>query len=300
MNGIIVVDKPAGMTSHDVVDALRRTVKGVRVGHAGTLDPNATGVLILLVGKATKVSRFLMGLEKEYLFTMELGVETDTLDRWGEVIRTRSTEGVTLSDVRAAASSFVGDYEQAAPSVSALKHKGVRLYELARRGEPVPVKTRKVAIHSLEVVEAVMDTGRPQVTCRTECSSGTYVRSLARDMGEVLGCGASVTSLRRLRVGDFTAEGAVTLNRLEAGPSAVEEAMLSIEEGLSRMPRVRIGPEAVKALLAGGQTPEDAIQASELDFDGDYAAITDEAGRIVAIARRSDRPGKVLRTERIL
>ncbi len=300
MNGIIVVDKPGGMTSHDVVDSIRRIVRDRRVGHAGTLDPNATGILIMLLGKATKVSRFLMGLEKEYIFTIQLGLETDTLDRWGKTVCTRSADGVSRSDILDAASRFLGEYEQAAPSVSALKHKGVRLYELVRRGEPVPVKTRPVRISTFEV----MDVTHPFVTVRTVCSSGTYVRSLARDMGQALGCGASVFCLRRLRVGGFGIEGAVRLEDLEHAskedPDGVREILLSIEEGLAHLPRIRIGPDAVEALLAGGQTPEDKISASELDFEGDYVAITNDAGQIMAIARRSDKPGQSLRTERIL
>jgi tRNA pseudouridine55 synthase len=230
---------------------------------------------------------------------MELGVETETLDRWGKTVSTRSADGVSRSDILNAASRFQGEFEQAAPSVSALKHKGVRLYELARRGEPVPVKTRQVKVSIFEVTEIT----HPFVTVRTVCSSGTYVRSLARDMGQVLGCGASVSSLRRLRVGGFGIEGAVRLEDLEqvAGdPEAVREVLLSIEEGLAHLPRIRIGPDAVRALKAGGQTPEEGIPTSELDFEGDYVAIADDAGQIIAIARGSDKPGRRLRTERIL
>jgi tRNA pseudouridine55 synthase len=299
MNGIIVVDKPGGMTSHDVVDSIRRIVGIRRVGHAGTLDPHATGILIMLLGKATKVSRFLMGLEKEYVFTIQLGLETDTLDCWGKTVGTSSPDGVSREDILDAASQFVGEHDQVAPSVSALKHKGVRLYKLARRGEPVPAKTRPVRVDVFEVTGVE----HPFVTIRTVCSSGTYVRSLARDMGHVLGCGACVSSLRRLRVGDFGIEGSVRLEDLEhasGDPAGLREVLLSIEEGLIHLPKIRIGPEAVQTLRAGGQTPEAGIAASELDFEGDYAAITDDAGRIIAIARRSDMPGRRLRTERIL
>jgi tRNA pseudouridine55 synthase len=299
MNGIIVLDKPGGMTSHDVVDSIRRIVGIRRVGHAGTLDPHATGILIMLLGRATKVSRFLMGLEKEYVFTIQLGLETDTLDRWGKTLNTRNADGVSRNDILEAATKFVGEYQQAAPSVSALKHKGVRLYQLARRGEPVPVKTRPVKVDTFEVT----DMAHPFVTIRTVCSSGTYVRSLARDMGNLLGCGACVSSLRRLRVGDFGIEGSVRLEHLEhasGDPEGVREVLLSIEEGLIHLPRIRIGPDAARALRNGGQTPEAGISASELDFEGNYVAITDDAGRIIAVARRSDKPGPRLRTERIL
>ena len=249
MNGILNIDKPGGMTSHDVVQKVRDLLPGTKVGHAGTLDPNATGVLIILVGKATKVSRFLMGLEKEYVFTIQLGIETDTLDRWGEVVGTSSPDGVGKTEIMDVASRFRGRYQQIAPSVSALKHRGVPLYRLARRGDPTPVKTRVVMIRAFEV----LDISHPYVTIRVVCSSGTYVRSLARDMGKRLGCGASVSELRRTRIGSFGLGDAVAFSELEAGPSRLEDAITTIEEGLRHLPRIRLKPEGVERLRAGGQ-----------------------------------------------
>jgi tRNA pseudouridine55 synthase len=296
MNGVIVVDKPGGMTSHDVVEQIRRLAAGAKVGHAGTLDPNATGVLIVLVGKATKASRFLMGLEKEYVFTVQLGVETDTLDRWGQVVSAGSTDGIGDPDILEAASRFKGRYQQIAPSVSALKHKGVPLYKLARRGEPTPVKTKVVVISTFEI----LDICQPYVTVRTICSSGTYVRSLARDMGRHLGCGASVFCLRRMRVGTFAVERAVALASLTDGSVGIAEVMLTIEQGLRHLPAIRLKAGSVKRVRSGGQPSPDDFLCPDFDFDGDYVALKDEMGMIVGIARRSDKSPGGLRTERIL
>ena len=162
MDGILLVDKPSGMTSHDVVLQLRRMLPGARIGHTGTLDPNATGLLIGLVGRATKISRFMMGLDKEYLFTIELGVETDTHDTWGQVVSTGSTLGVDAERILDAASRFRGRYQQIAPSVSAIKHQGTPLYKLAREGRVTPIKTRVVEIREFQVT----DISLPQVAFR--------------------------------------------------------------------------------------------------------------------------------------
>lgn len=296
MDGVLNIDKPGGMTSHDVVERVRRIVRGEKVGHAGTLDPNATGVLIVLVGKATKVSRFLMGLDKEYLFTIQLGVETDTLDRWGVVTATRSTDCVGESQIAEAASRFRGRYQQIAPSVSALKHRGVRLYELARRGEATPVKTRVVRITEFEVLAV----HHPFVTIRVVCSSGTYVRSLARDMGKYLGCGASVFCLRRTRIGAFGLDTATRLRDLPAGRSGLEGVLLTIEESLGHLPRITVKPGSIQRIRSGCQPSGEDFLRSKLDFDGDYVALTDEKGMIIGIAGRSGRQGSILKTERIL
>lgn len=296
MDGVLIIDKPRGMTSHDVVWGIRRLVKGTKVGHAGTLDPNATGVLIILVGKATKVSRFLMSLDKEYVFTVELGVETTTLDRWGEVVRTQRVEGLDAHDVLEVASRFKGRYQQIAPSVSALKHHGVRLYEMARRGQAVPRKTRVVVIADFEVLGICL----PYVTIRAVCSSGTYVRSLARDMGQYLGCGASVFCLRRVRIGRFRVEDAVSLADLEGTPSGVTAALMTIDESLKHLPKACIKDSSAERIRAGGQLSVRDLCDSDLDFDGDYVLLTDEGGALVGIARRSGGRGSVLRTERIL
>jgi tRNA pseudouridine55 synthase len=296
MTGVLLIDKPPGMTSHDVVDAVRGLARGVRVGHAGTLDPNATGVLLALVGKATKVSRFLMGLNKEYVFTVQLGVETTTLDRWGEVVRTGDADRAGDHEILAAAKRFMGRYQQIAPSVSALKHKGVPLYRMARRGEETPIKTRVVVLKRFEV----MDISRPFVTIRVVCSSGTYVRSLARDLGIQLGCGAMVFCLRRTRVGSFGVEKAIPLSDLSDGKVGIEDAMLTLEDALVHLPKMQIRRESIPRIRAGAQPADKDLCNPDPVFEGDYVALTDEVGMIFGIARRSDRAGAMLKTERIL
>ena len=296
MNGTLLIDKPDGMTSHDVVEAVRGLAHGVKVGHAGTLDPNATGLLIMLLGRATKVSRFLMGLNKEYVFTVQLGIETDTLDRWGETVQRRSADGIGECDILAAASRFRGRYQQIAPSVSALKHKGVPLYRMARRGDPIPIKTRLVFIRTFEV----MDVFGPYVTIRVVCSSGTYVRSLARDMGRYLGCGASVFCLRRVRIGAFGLQEAAGLKDIVSGRMRINDRILSMEDSLKHMPRVCLKATSVQRVRQGAQPVAEDLLDSNLWFEGDYVALADETGNIFGIARRSDRGPWVLRTERIL
>ena len=296
MDGILILDKPAGMTSHDVVLAIRRLVGGTRVGHAGTLDPNATGVLIGLLGKATKISRFMIGLDKEYLFTVELGIETDTLDKWGKVLRVAPTDGIDVERIFDAAARFRGRYQQIAPSLSAIKHQGVPLYKLARRGLATPLKTRVVVIRDFEVTEIA----QPFVTIRTSCSSGTYVRSLARDMGRFLGCGATVSSLRRLRIGGFTLDDATPLRELVEGRKNVGDVALSIERALEHLPTVAVKPSSVAGIKAGKQPCAEDFEQPVGHLLGKYFALADEQGCVIGIAVQSDEAGHGLRTERIL
>ncbi len=284
------------MTSHDVVVELRRLLPGARVGHAGTLDPNATGVLIGLVGKATKISRFLMSLEKEYLFSIELGIETDTLDRWGKVLSVGSTSGVDSERILDSASRFRGRYQQIAPSLSAIKHQGTPLYKLARRGLATPLKTRVVEIREFEVLNISM----PCVAIRVVCSSGTYVRSLARDMGRHLGCGATVSSLRRVRIGSFNIDSATPLSDLVESRKRPEEIMLSIEKALGHLPKIGLKGSSVQGIRSGRQPSSADLGRTDFDFKGKYVALTDEAGTIIGIAARSEEPAAGLKTERII
>ena len=284
------------MTSHDAVEAVRRLAGKVRVGHAGTLDPHATGILILLLGKGTKVSRFLMGLEKEYVFTMQLGLETDTLDRWGKPVSIVDALEKTEEEVAGAASRLEGRYDQVAPAVSALKHRGVPLYELARRGEQVPRKVRSVEIKRFDI----LDVYHPFVTARVVCSSGTYVRSLARDMGELLGSVSSVFCLRRTRIGSFGLDEAVSLASILRSAAALEGAVLPLTDALRHLPQVRMRKEGAEGLRMGRQPRLEDLRASDLDFQGDLVVLTYGDGGAVAIARRTEEPDRPLATERVL
>ena len=212
MNGVVIVDKPGGMTSHDVVLFLRRNFGIKKVGHAGTLDPMATGVLVMLLGNATKLSGSLITDEKVYDGRLMLGVRTDTHDSEGKVTRTKDTADIDKAAVEKAVSSFRGTFDQLPPMVSAVKHKGKKLYELARKGIEVERKPRKVTVYEIEL----RDISLPEVGFSVRCSKGTYIRKLADDIGEKLGCGAHLTSLRRTRSGRFAIEDAVPFGKLKS------------------------------------------------------------------------------------
>jgi tRNA pseudouridine55 synthase len=212
ISGILKIDKPAGMTSHDVVDRVRQLSGQRRVGHAGTLDPAATGVLVVCLGQATRVVEYLMASDKVYRAQIRLGVSTDTHDAEGEVT---ATAEVDISEeegwrVREALASFVGSIQQVPPMYSALKREGVPLYKLARQGIIVEREPRSIEIHNIKLLRWTP----PLLTIRVSCSPGTYIRALARDLGQKLGCGAHLHSLTRLASGHFTLEKAVSLDEL--------------------------------------------------------------------------------------
>ncbi|HQN08656.1 MAG TPA: tRNA pseudouridine(55) synthase TruB, partial [Thermoanaerobaculia bacterium] len=216
-SGLLLVDKPEAMTSHDVVDAVRRLLGTRRVGHTGTLDPAATGLLVLCVGRAGRLQSFLTCYDKSYEGTMKFGVETDTYDREGTPVGTPHPDPRPDEErLRAACSRWVGEFEQAPPPFSAKKVGGKKFYELARRGEAVPHLPKKVRVTRFDAVEVTADAARFHV----DCSSGTYIRSLAHDVGKELGLGAHLASLRRTRIGPFSLERARTLPELEALPPA--------------------------------------------------------------------------------
>lgn len=210
MEGIIVVDKPCGFTSHDVVAVVRRKLKMRRVGHAGTLDPLATGVLVILVGRSTQLFSKFVSFDKAYQATLRLGTKTHTADIQGEVVQEKPFDGVTRQAVEDAFTKFTGSIDQIPPMVSAVKFQGERLYKLARRGVTVERVARKVRIDVLKVKSFDL----PHVEFYLECSKGTYVRQVAEDVGEALGCGACITEIRRTKVGPFTIDGSVKLEDL--------------------------------------------------------------------------------------
>ena len=263
VNGFVVIDKPAGMTSHDVVAKLRKRFNEKRVGHAGTLDPDATGVLLVGVGYVTRLMTYLSGMSKSYVGEVVLGSTTTTLDDSGETTATFDMSAVTLADVEAAASGFVGEIEQIPPMVSALKVDGKRLHELAREGIEVERKARRITIHSL----AVAPTAEPHVfSIDVTCSSGTYIRTLAADLGEALGGGAHLRRLRRTSIGPFTLADAVGIEDAELGSS---------REALRGMAHVVVD-ESVVALIRNGRS------LPLFDGDGPWAVV-DEQSRLVAV-----------------
>lgn len=199
VNGVLLVDKSPGMTSHDVVAVARRCLNTKKIGHCGTLDPMATGMLILVIGNATRIQDLLMSEDKEYIGTATLGATTSTQDKEGEVLETRDVQGVDESKVREAFDSMMGDFYQTPPMVSAIKKDGVPLYKLARQGQVIEREPRLVHVFEYEITRFAL----PEIDFRVVCSKGFYVRTYAHDLGEKLGCGAHLSALRRTRSGHF-------------------------------------------------------------------------------------------------
>jgi tRNA pseudouridine55 synthase len=277
VDGVVAVDKPAGWTSHDVVAKSRGLLGTKKVGHAGTLDPSATGVLVLGVGRATRLLRYLGDLPKAYVGELVLGTETTTLDAEGDVVRTHDMAGVTLDDVRAAAAGFVGPILQVPPMVSAVKVDGKKLYELARAGVEIEREARPVTIHSIAVDEGP-EPGVHRLT--VSCSGGTYVRVLAADIGTALGGGAHLRALRRTAVGGFDLAGAVPLDAL--GPDAVRPPA----EAVAHLDRTVVDDEIAADVATGKVLPLDRLGVAG---EGPWAVL-DQAGTLLAVYR-AHRPG---------
>ena len=212
--GVLLVDKDPGFTSHNAVALCRRILNTKKVGHCGTLDPMATGMLIVVIGKATKVQDLLMCEDKVYTATMKLGVETNSQDADGEVVAVKSTEHITEEAIRAAFEHYMGDFEQVPPMYSAIKINGVPCYKLARKGQEVERKARAVRVLSYEITR--IDTAAAEVDFTVHCSKGFYVRTYAHDIGQHLGCGAHLTALRRIRSGHFDISEAVDVPTLKS------------------------------------------------------------------------------------
>ena len=228
--GILLVDKPSGITSHDIVDRLRRKLKMKKIGHAGTLDPLATGLMIMLIGKATKVSQFLISLDKAYEGTFVLGVETNSQDSDGEIVERRDLPDDLSEDmIRNEMKQFLGDQYQTPPMFSAKKIDGVPLYKMARKGKTVEREPRVIRINELTLTNWTS----PQGEFFMDCSKGTYVRTVFHDLGQNLGCGGHLTSLRRTKINDFSIEGVSTLEEIEhMGTAEFQSLLIPVHEAV--------------------------------------------------------------------
>jgi tRNA pseudouridine55 synthase len=284
VDGLLVVDKPAGPTSHDVVDEVRRLARIRRVGHTGTLDPFATGVLPLCLGRATRLSRFLTSSRKVYEATMCLGISTDTYDATGRVVRHAGVQEAEPARVREAARRFTGEIPQVPPPFSARKLAGRRLHERARAGEMVLLPPSPVTIHRLEIVEV----SGQIVRFVAETSAGTYIRSLAHDLGEALGCGAHLTALRRTASGSITLEQAHTLEEIRNALPDKDIAdlvtpMEAIDLGL---PTVVVTLEGTAAMASGRPLTSDLLATvpSGWTAHAGHIRVADVAGRLLGVA----------------
>jgi tRNA pseudouridine55 synthase len=251
VNGILLLDKPAGVTSNAALQTVKKLYAARKAGHTGSLDPLATGLLPLCFGEATKVSGFLLDADKDYCVTCCFGERTATGDSEGELIEQRPVDGVTEARLRTVLGEFVGDIAQIPPMYSALKHKGERLYKLARQGVEIEREARQVTIFTLELVRLEL----PTAEFRVHCSKGTYVRTLVDDIGERLGCGAHVSALRRVGVGPFDDSRMIDMDRLETAASeghyALDQLLLPMESGLTQWPDVRLSGDAAFYLRQG-------------------------------------------------
>ena len=282
MTGVLLVDKPEGMTSAGVIRALKPRLGRIKVGHLGTLDPFASGLLPLCLGEATKVARYLLVEHKAYEGTIRLGTATDTLDRTGTPIDTAPVPALAQAALDAVAARFTGRQQQVPPMYSALKRDGVPLYELARRGLEVERAPREVTIERLELVLRAAD----RIDFRVACSKGTYVRVLAADVGRALETRAHLERLRRTRVGAFRVEDATAVDALLALAPAAALPVLAVREALAGYPAVAAPPDALERLRRGQQAPLARLPAPRaagetallLDPAGDVAAIIEAAG----------------------
>jgi tRNA pseudouridine55 synthase len=290
MDGVLVIDKPAGMTSHDVVAQTRRILHERRIGHTGTLDPFATGVLVILLGKATRLSQFMTGVDKEYEAIIRLGYSTDTGDRTGNPIPGPSTKvHWTEPEIESALQSLRGNIDQVPPMYSAKKVDGKKLYELARRGETVERKPVRVCIHELAAIrpegQLIKDNldGTFDFHARVSCSSGTYVRTLAEDFGKRLYVGAHLAELRRTRVGDLRVEQAIKLDELKIhfAEESIGEVLLPPGTALSWLPSLHLSGEDVRRANHGRE-----VNALERDWaDGESVRIYNAGEELIAIGR---------------
>jgi tRNA pseudouridine55 synthase len=288
-DGLLVVDKPGGVTSRDVVNRAQRWFpRGTRLGHTGTLDPLATGVLVLCVGTATRLAEYVQRMDKTYEARLRLGARSDTDDADGIVEPVAVSRPPEVDAVRQALRHFVGDVRQVPPTFSATKVGGQRCYDLARRGRAAELKPRPVRIYGIDL--RAYDYPRLDIDVR--CGKGTYIRALARDLGEHLGCGALVERLRRTRVGPFTAEAGMAPD-LDA--AAARARLLPVAQAVSELPRIALGAREVARLRQGQLVPLQEVAPPV----GDEAAIFDEAQALVGVAR-IDRERGLLRPLKVL
>jgi tRNA pseudouridine55 synthase len=314
MDGVLIIDKPAGLTSHDVVARVRKIIRERRVGHTGTLDPFATGVLVVLVGRATRLAQFLSGAEKEYEAVIRLGYATDTGDLTGQRLEpekdfaaeAQRTQNLRRDEIDAALASLRGETEQTPPMYSAKKVDGRKLYELARSGEQVERQPVRITVSQFTALNGdgdlltQHDDGTCDLAVRVVCSAGTYVRTLAEDFGRRLSLGAHLAALRRTRAGEFKIEDALTLESLAevAESDSWAQALISLDAALSHLPYRELSTDDARRTSHGIELPHDGEHRSSW-ADGQPVRLRDAEGRLLAVgifdqARQTLRPKVVV------
>ncbi|MRR30775.1 tRNA pseudouridine(55) synthase TruB [bacterium] len=274
ISGVLVVDKPVGLTSHEVVQIIRRGTYIRRAGHTGTLDPRASGVLVVLLGPAVRLSEYVSASDKRYQAVILLGKTTDTFDADGRVLTSNPVDNITEAQFEETLQQFVGEIEQVPPPYSAIKIKGRKAYEMAREGEEFDLQPRKINVYSLELLEWAP----PEAVVDVYCSSGTYIRSLANDLGKMLGCGAHLVGLRRTKSGRFTLRDAVPLRKLRESfdDGSWYQYVIPAAEALSDWPSIELTEANVDAIRHGHRVPGEAgigKMARGISLDGELVAL---------------------------
>lgn len=280
ISGVLVVDKPVGMTSHDIVQIIRAGTNIRRAGHTGTLDPRASGVLVVLIGPAVRLSEYVSASDKRYQAIIELGVATNTYDGDGEVTR-RSAVDISIEEFETALKGFIGEIEQKPPAYSAIKLQGRKAYDMARNGEEVDIEPRMIKVYNLELLEW----DPPEAVVDVYCSSGTYVRSLAHDLGELLGCGANLIGLRRTKSGQFALRDAVALRKLQEAFTTGDwyKYVIPAAEALGDWPSIELTNDQVDEVRHGHRI------TSELEVpEGKLARAISQQGELVALMSYDD------------
>ncbi len=287
MNGVINIYKNTGMTSFDVVAMVRRVAKMKKVGHTGTLDPAASGVLPVCLGKATKIIDYIMENKKVYRVNLKLGMVTDTYDLEGEVLREEDASHITKDEILNCINSFVGTIDQVPPMYSALKQNGVRLYELARQGIEVHREARKITIYSIENIKIESNDNIQMDVC---CSKGTYIRSLCYDIGEKLNVGATMTALERIQNGPFTKEEAINIEDLTE--ELLEKRIISIEKALDSFEKITVNEKFGKLLRNGVKVFDNRMYSEEVEFNKLYRVYEDN-GVFLGLGKRDEKGFKL-------
>ena len=290
-SGILIIDKPANISSAGVVARIKRALGGSKTGHAGTLDPFATGVMVCCINQATRLARFFLHSGKTYRATLRLGVTTDTQDLTGTVLSQCEVTNFSTEQIQGVFTAFEGQLLQQPPAFSALKHKGVPLYKLARQGAPVLKPPRPVHISAIDIISIDL----PEICFEVTCSAGTYIRTLCSDMGERLGCGGHLRELRRTRSSGFDIENAVGLEEFEkiAQSGGAAELMIPMNKALPGLPQYTADPDLRQKLMTGRTIDTQAIMAAALTGPDHRVKIVDTAENLLAILQLEKKSGKL-------
>ena len=286
MNGVLNIFKPKGMSSFDAVRVVKKVAGTGKVGHTGTLDPEATGVLPICIGRATKIIDYIMDSEKVYEVTLKLGIMTTTYDLEGEVLEERDPSHLTEEEILNSINSFKGEYSQIPPMYSALKQNGVRLYELARKGIEVERKGRLINIHNLEDIKI----NNPYISMKVTCSKGTYIRSLCYDIGEKLGVFATMTQLNRAKTSVFSQEKSININELTK--ENINDYILSMEEALEKYDKIVVNKKYVKLLVNGVRVADGRFTKDKVINNKLYRVYDDE-NNFIGLGERNDAGFKI-------